>query len=112
MSVTRIGCPKCGFPIVWCQCGKPASQSEGALPESTGPAKVVAAVAAGWAEGLNPAEISKETREAYCGLFDLPLPKTEIDFRRALIMAVLIGRQIEGEISPPNRPGAEAPKDK
>ena len=32
---------------------------------------------------------------AYCDLLAMPLPRTERDFRRALILACLIGRQIE-----------------
>lgn len=34
---------------------------------------------------------------AYCDLLAMPLPKTERDFRRALILAALIGRQIEAD---------------
>lgn len=33
--------------------------------------------------------------EAYCDLLTIPLPNTARDFRHAIVMAVLIGRQIE-----------------
>jgi len=35
--------------------------------------------------------------EAWCELFSMPCPKTDTDFKRALMMAVIIGRQIESE---------------
>ena len=34
---------------------------------------------------------------AYCELLAMPLPKTERDFRRAVVMAALVGRQIEAD---------------
>ncbi len=34
---------------------------------------------------------------AYCELLAIPLPKTDRDFRRAVVMAVLIERQIEAD---------------
>ena len=34
---------------------------------------------------------------AYCDLLAMPLPKTARDFRRAIILAALIGRQIEAD---------------
>lgn len=48
MSVTRILCETCGAPLCYCKCALPSGPSEGASPESTGPAKVVAAVPTGW----------------------------------------------------------------
>ena len=44
---------------------------------------------------------------AYCNLLATPLPKTERDFRRAIVMAALIGRQIETDFQqdqPTSRP--------
>ena len=49
---------------------------------------------------------------AYCELLAMPVPKTPLDFRRAIVMAVLIGRQLEAEFAgspwrhaPPTEPG-------
>jgi hypothetical protein len=33
MSATRIQCQKCGFPLAWCECGKPVSPSADAPRE-------------------------------------------------------------------------------
>ena len=41
---------------------------------------------------------------AYCKLLAMPVPKTPLDFRRAIVMAVLIGRQIEADPQPSQRP--------
>ena len=48
---------------------------------------------------------------AYCDLLAMPLPKTERDFRRALILACLIGRQIEADFQQQqtNKPTADIP---
>ena len=34
---------------------------------------------------------------AYCELLAMPLPKTTREFRRAVVMAALVGRQIEAD---------------
>ncbi len=52
------------------------------------------------------------TEQAYMDLLLGPVPQTGPDFRRAIVMAVLIGRQLEAEFAgspwqdtPPNEPG-------
>ena len=49
---------------------------------------------------------------AYCDLLAMPLPKTERDFRCAIIMACLIGRQLEADFQqrhPTNEPEKQTP---
>ena len=46
--------------------------------------------------------------EAWCELFSMPCPKTDIDFKRALMMAVIIGRQIESEYNVAAQPNIKA----
>ena len=58
------------------------------------------------------------TEQVYCDLLAMPLPRTLLDFRRAIVMAALIGRQLESEFAariptdpiwhtaPPTEPGA------
>ena len=51
--------------------------------------------------------------QAYCDLLTMPRSQTDRDFRRAVVMAVLIGRQIEADFgavtpwqsNPPAQPG-------
>ena len=48
---------------------------------------------------------------AYGDLLAMPPPKTERDFRRAIILAALIGRQIEADFQqqqPTNEPEKQA----
>ena len=52
------------------------------------------------------------TEQAYSELLLGPVPQTDQDFRRALVMAVMVGRQLEAEgtgtpwqTAPPNTPG-------
>ena len=57
-------------------------------------------------------------QQAYCDLLAMPMPRTLRDFRRAVVMAALVGRQLESEFAariptdptwqttPPAEPGA------
>ena len=46
---------------------------------------------------LQPDQERTLAESAYGDLLLMPLPRTEQDFRRAIVMAVLIGRQIEAD---------------
>ena len=55
---------------------------------------------------------------AYCELLAMPMPKTERDSRRAIVMAALVGRQIEADFAATtlfseqqttNKPDAQTP---
>ena len=46
---------------------------------------------------LQPDQERTLAESAYGDLLLMPLPRTERDFRRAIVMAVLIGRQIEAD---------------
>ena len=50
----------------------------------------------GW-EPTKPKAPKSPAIEAWSKLFSMPCPKTDTDFKRALMMAVIIGRQIESE---------------
>ena len=41
------------------------------------------------------------TEQAYCDLLTGPLPRTALDYRRAIVQAALIGRQLEHEQTAP-----------
>ena len=60
----------------------------------------------GW-EPTKPKAPKSPAIEAWCELFSMPCPKTEIDFKRALMMAVIIGRQIESEYNVAEMPNAD-----
>ena len=50
-------------------------------------------------------DTSKTVAEsAFCELLAMPTPTTARDFRRAVIMAALIGRQIEADFQQQNQP--------
>lgn len=45
--------------------------------------------------GADVSSASLTVREAYADLLSLPLPKTKAEYRRAIMMGVLIGRETE-----------------
>lgn len=47
MSVTRILCDKCGYPLAWCECKKPDAPLVDGASESQ-PTEARCAVATGW----------------------------------------------------------------
>jgi hypothetical protein len=60
MNDYMIMCARCGTMVEWPKkCAKCAGQSEGASPESTGPAKVVAAGPTGWGAHVERLQIGE-----------------------------------------------------
>ena len=46
---------------------------------------------------------------AYCELLAMPMPRTLLDFKHALILAVLVGRQLEADLQQPTSQTAGKP---